>query len=65
MKNNLKRIIAAIGIIVLVGLYVMTFIFAVTGSSYFTASLYASIIIPILLFVYQLIYKVVNKNNKK
>lgn len=53
------------GIIVLAGLYIMTFIFAATGSSYFTASLYASIIIPVLLFVYQLIYRVVNKNKKQ
>ena len=62
-----QRILALIGIIVLVGLYITTFVASIINTEFsqqlFTASLYCTVIIPIMLYAYSLIYKVV-KNKK-
>lgn len=61
MNKKPKQVLAILGIILLVGLYVITFIFALLSSpnaaNWFKASLYATIVIPILLYAYLLIYK--------
>jgi hypothetical protein len=66
MNEKLKRISALSGVVILVGLYVMTFIFSLLNSpnaaNLFKASLYSTIIIPILLYSYMLIYKYIKKN---
>lgn len=65
--EKLKRILALGGVVVLVGLYLLTFIssFIVTEyqASLFQASIYATIIIPIFLYGYMLIYRVLKKNS--
>jgi len=67
MKHNMKRTLAIIGVVFLVCLYVFTFIFALTDSSmtmgFFKASLYSTIVIPVLLYAYILIYKYFNNKN--
>lgn len=63
----MKRILAIIGVVLLVGLYISTLIFAVIGSplaiSMFKASITLTIIVPVLLFGYKLIYKVLKENS--
>jgi len=65
--EKLKRILALGGVVVLVGLYLLTFIssFIVTEyqASLFQASIYATIIIPIFLYGYMLIYRVLKKDS--
>lgn len=60
MKKT-KRILALAGVILLVGLYVATLISACMATpatgSLFMASAVASVMVPILLYVLQLIYK--------
>lgn len=63
-KNKLdviKRIAALLGVIVLVLLVVMTLIFAITDNpatmSFFMATFALMIIIPGLIFGYQIVYK--------
>lgn len=57
--KNLKRLLAVIGIILLAGMYVLTFILALTDNSaagnMIMASLYATVIIPILLYAFLLV----------
>lgn len=59
--KNIKRIAALTGVVLLVGMYVMTLLFALSGrpdaSSLLMASLYATVIIPVLLYAFMLVYK--------
>lgn len=61
-----QRILAVIGIILLVGLYLSTFIFALLGKDFFPmfmASLFASFVLPVLIWAYGFIYKLIKKNS--
>lgn len=53
---NFKRILAIIGIILLVGLYVSTLVLALIGSPFsrqcLMAAIYCTIILPILIYAY-------------
>lgn len=66
MKKR-KQILAWIGIILLVAMYLCTLIFSLMKSDaaygLFRASVACTIIIPVLLYAYILIYRVLNKNN--
>ncbi|OYP44919.1 hypothetical protein CG709_03945 [Lachnotalea glycerini] len=65
MNKKIKQILAMVGVIFLVGLYVMTFIFALIKSpnstNLFKASFYATIVIPILIYAYKLIFNYLKK----
>lgn len=56
MNKKVKQIAAIIGILILVGLYVATFVFALIDSPnsgrMFQASLFATVAVPILLWIY-------------
>lgn len=58
----MKRILAMIGVILLVLLYVVTLVCAIINSPWsvqmFKASVAMTIIVPVLIFGYKLIYKV-------
>lgn len=57
----MKRILAIIGVVLLLGMYAATFIFALmnspTSANLFMASLIATIIVPVLIYGYSLVYK--------
>ncbi len=58
--KNLKRILAAAGAVLLVGLYLATLVFALMGKDFFPmfmAAIFATITLPVLLWVYSWIYK--------
>lgn len=61
MNKKLKQVLALIGIVILIGLYIMTFIFALLdfdgATNWFKISLYSTIVVPALLYAYLLIYK--------
>lgn len=65
MKKG-KRILAIIGIVILVGLYVTTLIASIIqtefAQSLFFASLYCTFIVPIVIYGYEMIYKIVKGN---
>jgi quinol-cytochrome oxidoreductase complex cytochrome b subunit len=67
MKKT-KRIFALIGVVLLLSLYIMTFIGALTASpnssALFRASIYSTIVVPILLYAYMLIYRLIKKDSK-
>ncbi len=68
--KNMKRILAMAGVIILVGLYVMTLVFALLDSpkaqNWLFASLGATVVIPTLLYIYLWIYRLLNdKNDRK
>ena len=59
--KKVKQILAIIGVIILAGLYVSTIVCAVSASENFMnmlmTSIYASVIIPVLIWAYSFIYK--------
>lgn len=61
----MKKIVAIIGVIILVSLYIITFIVAILNKpgseQLFKACIYATIMIPILIYVYIWIYKLIKK----
>lgn len=66
MKKT-KRILALVGAILLVSIYVLTLVGAVTHSKYsdalFKASLYSTFVVPVMLYGYILVYRLVKKHS--
>ncbi len=66
--KKVKQILALISVIFLLSLYVLTIVGAITASPYsnglFMASVYSTIVVPILLYAYILIYRVLKKNSE-
>ena len=64
--KNLKRISALLGIILLAGLYLTSLVLALTSNAhtfeFFVASIAATVIIPILLWIYTAMYKYITKH---
>lgn len=65
----MKKILAIGGIVILLLLYVVTFIMALLSNNkaftgFFNASLYMTFIIPALLYVYMMIYKLVHGDKR-
>lgn len=62
-----RQILAIIGIIILVGMYVATLICAFSANENFMsmlmASIYASAVIPVLIWAFTFIYKLVKKDD--
>lgn len=73
-KKKSVRILAIIGIVLLVALYASTLVFALLNSprafEMLMASIFGTILIPTLIYVYQMMYRVLSgkgakKNNEK
>ncbi|MBQ8278295.1 MAG: hypothetical protein IJZ23_00460 [Roseburia sp.] len=62
-----RQILAIIGIILLVGMYVATFVCALSANENFMsmlmASIYATIVIPVLIWAITFIYKLIKKED--
>lgn len=63
--HKLKQIGALLLVVILVALVLLTFYFAVTGSRYFMASLVVTLVFPVLLYAYMLVYRIVKKNGQE
>lgn len=63
--KNFKKIACIIGVIILVGLYLLSLISAIFYKQgfqkIFNAAIYSTFIIPVLLYAMMLIYKVLSK----
>lgn len=68
MKKT-KRILALVGVILLLAMYGSTMVFAIIDNSdsmmMFKASIAATIIIPVLLWTYTLVFKLVKKDDNQ
>ena len=67
MKNT-KRVLALVAAILLFGMYLSTLIFALIGSPHSTDLLWASvactIILPVLIYAYLLVYRLTRHDNQ-
>lgn len=65
--KKVKRILALIGAVLLVAMYASTLIFALTDRSgtmnLLMASIACTIILPVLLYAYTLVYKISHKDD--
>ena len=61
-KMNFKRVMALIGAVILACMYVATLVFAIIDDpktmSFFKASVALTILVPVLLYAYQLVFRV-------
>lgn len=64
--KRIRQLLAIIGIILLVSLYVITLVLALTDSpgtmDAFRASLYCTVLVPVLIWAYTFIYKLLKNN---
>ena len=64
--KNVKRILAIIGIVLLVSLYVITIVLALTDDpntmNAFRASVYCTFLVPVLIWAYTFIYRLLKNN---
>lgn len=64
----MKRVLAVIGIIILAGLYISTLLFAIFDNPdtyiMFRASVAATIAVPVLLYAYIIIYRLLSNKTK-
>lgn len=67
--KKLKRILAILGVIILAGMYLTTLILAICGDSNtmnaFVASVVATAVIPVLLWAYSMIYRLLKEHYSK
>lgn len=68
MKKT-KRILAIIGAVLLVALYGSTLVFAIFDHTkslgFLKASIACTILLPVLLYAYTIIYKLINKKDRE
>lgn len=59
--KKVKQIFAIIAIVLLVGLYLSTLVFAIIGSSdtmvLFKAAIFSTVVIPVLIWAYSMIFR--------
>lgn len=64
---NAKRILALVGIVLLVGIYLISLIFALIDhplkTSMMYASLYGTVVIPVLIYAFLLIGRLLHKDD--
>ncbi len=64
--KKVKQFLAIIGVIILVGLYVSTLIFALSGRNdamnLFMASVFATVVIPVLIWAYGMVYRLLKNH---
>lgn len=65
--KKVKQIAAIVGVVLLVGMYLISLIAAITASEHahalFLASVFSTIVIPILIYAFLMIYKLVHKKD--
>lgn len=65
----MKKLIAIIGILIILFLYITTFILAILNkpgtAELFKTSIYATIVIPILMYIYLWLYRLLRDKNEK
>lgn len=63
--KKVKRIAALLMVIFLIAMVFVTLYCAITGSTYFMASLFTMLALPLLIYAYMFIYRIVKDKNEK
>jgi amino acid transporter len=66
--KKLKQITAIVVVIILIGLYVITLLTAIFDPtetrSWFRASVFATVVVPVLLWAYLMLFRLIRKNDE-
>ncbi len=66
--SKVKRIAAIIGLVLIVSMYLISFLSALFATEYsyglFMASIFCTIVIPIMIYLFIAVYKMVHKNDE-
>ena len=66
--SKVKRIAAIIGLVLIVSMYLISFLSALFATEYsyglFMASIFCTIVIPIMIYLFIAVYKIVHKNDE-
>ncbi len=65
LSEKVKRIAALLIVIFLIAMIFVTLYCAITGSPYFMASLFTMLALPLLIYAYMFIYRIVKDKNEK
>ena len=64
--KKIKRLLAVTGILLLVFMYVLTLVLAITDDpntmNAFRASIYCTVLVPVLIWAYTFVYKLLKNN---
>lgn len=64
--KKIKRLLAVIGILLLISLYVITLVLALTDDpntmNAFRASIYCTVLVPVLIWAYTFVYRLLKNN---
>ena len=63
--KKVKRIAALLIVIFLIAMVFVTLYCAITGCPYFMASLFTMLALPLLIYAYMFIYRIVKDKNEK
>ncbi len=66
--KKVQQILAILGIVLLVGLYLITLVLAILGKNFFPmfmAALFASMALPVLLWIYGFVYKLIKRKTQE
>ncbi len=67
--KKIRRIAAIIGIVLLAGMYITAFIAALGQSEHsraiFKLALYCTFVVPVIIYLLQMIYKLANRDKKE
>lgn len=63
--KKIKRILALLLVIFLIAMVFVTLYCAVTGSPYFMASLFVMLGLPLLIYAYMFVYRIVKDKDEK
>lgn len=63
--KNFQRLLALAGVVILVGMIIITLILAIIGSPYFKASMYATLTLPLLIYAFLFIYRLIKGSSEK
>lgn len=63
--KKIKQIAALVLVIFLIAMVFVTLYCAITGSPYFMASLFVMLGLPLLIYAYMFIYRLVEEKDKK
>lgn len=68
-KSKVQRVLAMLGVFFLIALYIITLVSAIITTpatkGLFMACVYSTIAIPVMLYAYMLVYRVLKKQNEK
>lgn len=63
--KKIKQILALLLVVFLIAMVFVTLYFAVTGSPYFMASLFTMLGLPLLIYAYMFIYRLMKERENK